>query len=359
MKKIKINLNENSYDVLIGRGIFGSLHKEVSKRKLSPEFFSVVDGNLNRLHKGKVDKLIDPKSKFIFKSGEKNKSFNTLQSIHRKMINKKLGRSGAVLALGGGIVGDVTGFAAATYMRGIHYLQVPTTLLAAVDSSVGGKTGINFDSTKNVIGSFYQPKLVLIDTDFFKTLPEEEILCGVGELVKYAFIIDKRFYNYLSKNLDKVLRLNPAAVEKVVVESVKYKGAVVAQDEREGGLRKVLNFGHTFAHAVEVEQKYKIKHGQAVIIGIACALQLSHKLGLIDNAALEEHLKFIKRFQKRIRIKSYDKRKLYSIMQRDKKNKNGTIRFVLMKDVGEMLLDVEAERKDVFEALDKGLRLFV
>ena len=359
MKKIKIDLKENSYEVLIGRGIIGSMNKEVSKRKLSTDFFSVVDANINRLYKKKVDEIIDHKLKFIFKSSEKNKSFDTLQSIHRKMIGNKLGRSSAVLAFGGGIVGDVTGFAAATYMRGIQYLQIPTTLLAAVDSSVGGKTGINFDATKNVIGSFYQPKLVLIDTYFFKTLPKEEILCGVGELVKYAFIIDKHFYNYLSKNLDKVLELDSVAVEKVVVESVKYKGSVVAHDEREGGLRKVLNFGHTFAHAVEVEQNYKIKHGQAVVIGIACALHLSHKLGLIDNAALEEHLNFIRRFEKKITIKSYDKRKLYSIMQRDKKNNNGTIRFVLMKDVGEMLLDVEADRKDVYEALDKGLGLFV
>lgn len=358
MKKIRIKLKENPYDVLIGNGIINSLRREAEKRNINTDFFSVIDGNVNRKYKATVKELVKNNSRYIFNAAEKNKSFETLQTIHKKILKGKLGRTSTVLALGGGIVGDVTGFAASTYMRGIKYVQVPTTLLAAVDSSVGGKTGINFYETKNVIGSFYQPQLVVIDTDFFKTLPDDEIMCGMGELVKYAFIIDKQFYKYLDKNLEKVLNLDQDVIKKVVAVSVKYKGSVVINDEKESDLRKVLNFGHTFAHALEVEQEYKIKHGQAVIAGISCALHLSYKLGLIDFKTLNKHVKFIEQFKSKIKIRQFDKRRLYSIMQRDKKNKDGKIKFVLIKDIGELLLDVEAEKDDVYFGLDKGLGIF-
>jgi 3-dehydroquinate synthase len=264
-----------------------------------------------------------------------------------------------VLAIGGGITGDVAGFAASTYMRGIKYVQVPTTLLSAVDSSVGGKTGINFNDTKNIIGSFYQPDLVLIDSNFFKTLHNEEILCGVGELIKYAFITSPKFSKYLINNLENILSLDEKTIVKVISESVRYKGDVVFNDEKERGLRKVLNFGHTFAHAVEVEQNHKVKHGQAVIIGIACALYLSKKVGLINDEQLKNYLRILKPFEKLISVKKYDRNKLYSIMGRDKKNTSGNIKFVLIKDIGQIVLDYEAEKKDVFYAIDNGLALFV
>ena len=362
MKKIRINLPDNPYDVLIGKGISQKFRAEFIKRNLSENLFIVIDSNVKRKQPGKV-KLILPQNtgkglNYFFKSHEKNKSYETLLEIHKRMITGRLGRSCSVIALGGGIVGDVTGFAASTYMRGVNYIQVPTTLLSAVDSSVGGKTGINFNDTKNIIGSFCQPKLVLIDTEFFTTLPKEEILCGVGELVKYAFIVNEKFYNYLNKNIEKVLTLDNNVIQRLISDSVSYKGAVVAADEKESGLRKVLNFGHTFAHAVEIEQNYKIKHGQAVIVGIACALHLSHKSGLISEDDLKRHLVLINKFADKIKIGSYNKKLLYSIMMRDKKNRNGRIKFVLLKNVGEILLDVEADKNDVYYALEKGLNVF-
>ncbi|MBU1095009.1 MAG: 3-dehydroquinate synthase [Ignavibacteriae bacterium HGW-Ignavibacteriae-2] len=362
MKKIKIPLQQNPYDVLIGAGTLKSFQKELVKRKLDRIIFTVVDSNVQKHHKNLLTETLyansDKKKSFLFRSGEKNKNFDNLQAILKKMLAVKIGRDGLVVALGGGIVGDVTGFAASTFMRGIKYVQIPTTLLAAVDSSVGGKTGINFYETKNIVGSFYQPDLVVVDIDFFKTLTSEEILCGIGELTKYAFITDKKFYKYIDNNLNNLFELQPTVVEKVIAESVKYKGSVVVSDEKESGVRKVLNFGHTFAHAFEVEQNYKIKHGQAVILGISCALHLSNKMKLINDKQLEEYCELIHKFKDKIKIKTYDKRKLYNIMLRDKKNRDGKIKFVLIKNIGEILLDVEAVKEDVFYALDKGLYEF-
>ncbi len=359
MKKIKVDLKENAYDVLIRTGLVNTIESEVRKRNLPEKFFVIVDKNVKKNYPKLLRQIdADTKNTYTLNAYEKNKSYDTLQAIHKKMIGANLSRNSTILAIGGGITGDVGGFAASTYMRGIKYIQVPTTLLAAVDSSVGGKTGINFNETKNIIGSFYQPDLVLIDTNFFNTLPKEEILCGIGELVKYAFITSTKFSRWLIKNIDNIFALDERSVVKAIAESVRYKGDVVISDEKESGLRKVLNFGHTFAHAIEVEQDHKIKHGQAVVVGIACALYLSHRTHLIPEAKLNKFLKIIEPFKELIAIRTYDKNKLYSIMGRDKKNVSGKIKFVLIKDIGEIVLDYEASKKDVLYSLDKGLSLF-
>ncbi|MCB9207231.1 MAG: 3-dehydroquinate synthase, partial [Ignavibacteriales bacterium] len=268
------------------------------------------------------------------------------------------GRDSVLVAIGGGIIGDIAGFAASTYMRGIKYIQIPTTLLASVDSSVGGKTGLNFQDTKNVIGSFYQPQMVLIDTDFFNTLPNEERLCGLGEIIKYCFLIDQKFYNYVQKNYDEVLSNNPKVLEKVITESVKFKGGVVEADERESGIRKVLNLGHTFAHAFEVQQNHKIKHGQAVIVGITCALYLSHYLNFVNEKDLDNYLSFLLFFSPQIKLSNVNKKKIFTIMQLDKKNRDNKIKFVLLQNVGEILTDVPASKELVYKAIAKTVSHF-
>ena len=243
-------------------------------------------------------------------------------------------------------------------MRGLKYVQVPTTLLAACDSSVGGKTGVNFGGVKNIIGAFHQPALVLIDTNFFRTLPEDELLCGLGEVIKNAYLTNTKFSKYISKNILKVFGLNGSVIKNLVKESVVFKGGVVVADEKEQGLRKILNLGHTFGHALETEQKYRIKHGQAVIVGLVCSFYLSHKLKIIDNARLNEFLKLPLLFKDKIKLTRVDLKKVYKVMMSDKKNRKGKIKFVLTKDIGNILVDVEALQSDVINSARQALSLF-
>ncbi|MCB0732257.1 MAG: 3-dehydroquinate synthase [Ignavibacteriae bacterium] len=360
MKKIKINVPEKEYNVYLGNNTFPSLPNLLSKEKIKGKFLLVIDSNVKKYYSKLINDTFANYSYniVIVNSSEKNKSFETLQKIHSVLIKNKFGRDSVLVAIGGGIIGDIAGFAASTYMRGIKYIQIPTTLLASVDSSVGGKTGLNFQNTKNVIGSFYQPQMVLIDTAFFNTLPNEERLCGLGEIIKYCFLIDQKFYNYVQKNYDEVLSNNPKVLEKVITESVKFKGGVVEADERESGIRKVLNLGHTFAHAFEVQQNHKIKHGQAVIVGITCALYLSHYLNFVNEKDLENYLSFLLFFSPQIKLSNVNKKKIFTIMQLDKKNRDNKIKFVLLQNVGEILTDVPASKELVYKAIAKTVSHF-
>jgi len=361
MNRIKIDLPDNPYEVLLGEGILPDLNHEIQNLKLNSNVFVIVDKNVYAKHKNYIDAALTEMNitgLYEFVSMESEKTFASMQNVFKAMLDANLSRDSVVLAIGGGIVGDVAGFISATYMRGVQYVQVPTTLLAAVDSSVGGKTGINFHDTKNIIGAFYQPKLVLIDTRFLSTLPDEEILCGVGEIVKYACITHEETFDYVNKNLSKILDLDAETLNYIIHESVRFKGDVVQSDEKESGLRKILNLGHTFAHAFEVQQKHKIKHGQAVIAGIACALYLSKAIGIMNEKEFERSIKLIKLFTNDIKLENFNLADIKSIMVRDKKNRDGKIKFVLLKSVGELIVDVESEWKDVEAAIQKGTSLF-
>lgn len=363
MKKIEVKLSDNSYPVYLDSGNFDKLPVLLTENKVYKNVFVIADKGMFLKHKTAVksiyNKFNGKKYLSIFNTSEDSKSFNSIKGFFEDMLMNGFGRDAVVIAIGGGITGDIAGFAASVFARGIQYVQVPTTLLAMVDSSVGGKTGINFAHTKNIIGTFYQPKLVLIDTDFLKTLPEEEIICGIGEVVKYGFLIDERFFELIKSKLNKLFELDTKFITRVVEECIKFKAGVVEKDEREeSGLRKILNLGHTFAHAVEVEQKHKIKHGQAVIIGLGCALHLSNKIGLLSDELLARYLSLIVMFKDKIKISPPNMNKLYDIMKRDKKNKDEVIKFVLLSSAGKIIVDVEAEKQDVHYALDNGLGYF-
>jgi 3-dehydroquinate synthase len=361
MNRIKIDLPDNPYEVLLGEDILQNLKSEIQKLNLSDHVFVIIDKIVYAKHNDIITAALndmDIVGLYEFESLESNKTFESMQNVFKAMLDANLSRASVVLAIGGGIVGDVAGFISATYMRGVKYVQVPTTLLAAVDSSVGGKTGINFHDTKNIIGAFYQPKLVLIDTRFLSTLPDAEILCGVGEIVKYAYITCEEMFNYLEKNLSNILNLDAETLNYVIHESIRFKGDVVQTDEKESGLRKILNLGHTFAHAFEVQQKHQIKHGQAVIVGIACALYLSNANGIMNDKEFERSLKLIKSFTDSIKLEKFNIADFESIMIRDKKNSEGKIKFVLIKSVGELIVDVESDWKDVEAAIQKGTNLF-
>ncbi len=362
LQKIKINIPEKDYNVYLGKEIFSKLPTLLNKEGIVGSILLVVDSNVKKYHSDLIKETFDNSTNKVksitVTATEKNKSFETLQKILSTLIKYNFGRDSIIIAIGGGIIGDITGFAASTYMRGIKYIQVPTTLLASVDSSVGGKTGINFCQTKNVIGSFYQPELVLIDINFFETLPNEERLSGLGEVIKYCFLTNKRFFNYVKNNIDGIMNNDSKIIEKIITESIKFKGGVVEADEKESGVRKVLNLGHTFAHAYEVQQKHKLKHGQAVIVGITNALYLSHSLGLIEKKVLNEYLDFLLMFSDKLKLKDIDINTLFEIMQRDKKNRENEIKFVLLKNVGEIITDVPAPKKFVTESILKTITHF-
>jgi len=363
MKSIKIELPENPYTINTGNKIFYKLLKEIHKLKTSKNLFVVADSNVYKIYRQQIEELFSEYSGkyFIYKLkvSEKVKNYETVNQLYNKMLSKKFGRDTLIVAIGGGILGDIAGYAAATYMRGIPFVQVPTTILAAVDSSVGGKTGINFNNAKNIIGAFHQPVMVFIDTEFFNTLPKEEIICGLGEIAKYALLTDDKFFDFLNKNFEKIIALDLKSLYKIISVSVNYKASVVIADEKEKGIRKILNLGHTFAHAIEVEQEHKVKHGEAVVIGLACACYLSNKLGYFDDFTLERYLSLLIKFKKFIEIKSFDIKKLFMLMNIDKKNRNNKVKFVLPVTIGNILLEVTTEKNDVFYALENGINLFV
>ena len=285
--------------------------------------FFIIDTHVLDLHRTTIDHFVNNyKDKIYlhrFDSNESNKGIKSLEIIYSNLITHGFGRDTVIIAFGGGITGDIAGFAASTYARGVQFIQIPTTLLAAVDSSVGGKTGINFGETKNIIGAFYQPDFVLIDTNFLKTLPKEEIICGAGEIIRYAFLSDEIFFKYIERNFSLLMQINDSITTKIIDTCIRFKGDVVAKDEKEQGLRKILNLGHTFAHGIEIEQKYKIKHGQAVIIGLVCALELSKSIGLIGNKLFKKYIQLPLLLKDKIKIETYNVSAIHEIMKRDKK----------------------------------------
>jgi 3-dehydroquinate synthase len=362
LQKIRIKIPSKEYNVYLGENSFSQLPTLINNQNLTGSILFVLDSNVKKYYSELIASVIETIPQkvraIVIQSSEKNKSYQTVQKIHSYLIKNNFGRDSVIVAMGGGIVGDIAGFAASTYMRGIKYIQIPTTLLSSVDSSVGGKTGINFGSTKNIIGSFYQPDFVIIDTKFFDTLPQEERLCGLGEIIKYCFLIDKRFFNYVKINVENILNNKPSVLKKVITESIKFKGGVVEADEKEASIRKVLNLGHTFAHAFEVEQKHKLKHGQAVIVGTTCAAILSNKIGAITQKDLDEYLDFLLLFKDRIQLRNVDKSILFEVMSLDKKNRNSEIKFVLIKNIGEILTDVSTSKSNINSALSETIAYF-
>ena len=357
MKKINVKSKCFTYPVFIGSHILQSLPELFEKYKLNKNVFIVIDENVERIYGREIRKLVsrwtNRSTIFILRASERSKSLTTLKKIYTALADDEFGRDTLLLSVGGGITGDVAGYCAATYMRGIQLIHVPTTLLASVDSSIGGKTGVNFYNRKNLIGSFYQPQFVFIDTDFLQTLPAAELKSGAGEIIKYAFLSNKDFYNSLVQNFNKLLLLNSRVLSKVISESVIIKAGVVSQDEKETGLRKILNFGHTFAHAFESHSGYKIKHGEAVVGGIIAALFLSHKLKFFSDEKLESYLKFLSVYKLPSAIKKVNNNIILEIMRLDKKRRGDRIKFVLLKDIGILVIDAEIEKKEIFYALDK------
>tara|TARA_X000000368_G_scaffold12112_1_gene9773 strand:+ start:13832 stop:14896 length:1065 start_codon:yes stop_codon:yes gene_type:complete len=284
--------------------------------------------------------------------GEKSKSFTSYQTILNKLLDLKFDRSDTLIALGGGVVGDITGFCAATYLRGIDYIQIPTTLLAQVDSSVGGKTAINVKQGKNLIGSFYNPKLVLISTNFLKTLSENEYKSGLGEVLKYAFIGNKKLKKIIESNANKINIRDDKILENIVEESIKTKSKIVTLDERENGIRAILNFGHTFGHAIEAHNKYKnITHGAAITLGMVIASKISFFEGYIKDYQLDNIINMIHSLGLSSDHKRYKYLDLKKYFLSDKKVANGELNLVLIDKRLDAFKTSKFNQKNIIKAL--------
>lgn len=295
----------------------------------------VTDSNVSPLYLDAVKAGLGSASAFIFKAGEASKNIRTLEDMYKCFLDNKLDRRSVVVALGGGVTGDLAGFAAATFMRGITFVQLPTSLLAQVDAGVGGKTAIDFEGVKNLIGAFYQPRLVYMNLSALNTLPTEEFISGMGEVVKHGLISDKGYYEFLQSNRVAIQNLDPEAMLEVVAGSCRIKAAVVEEDERESGLREILNFGHCVGHAVESLSDYSLPHGQCVAIGMCAALRMSG-ISKSDQEQAQDLMEF---FKLPTSASDYKPEEIISTMYKDKKTLNDKLRVVLLKKIGEAYTD--------------------
>ena len=350
MKTLKLIVKTNSqiYPIIIGSNLILKINSIIKNSSIQfNKCLLIIDKKIpkkiiNKIKKSFIDKEI---YLFFINASEKNKNQKTVNNILKVLLNKNFSRQDCLIAIGGGITGDVGGFAASIFKRGLQFINMPTTLLSQVDSSVGGKTGVNTKYGKNLIGSFYQPRLVISDSIFLKTLPYREIVCGYGEILKHALIADKNFYKYLKLNFSNILALKSPYIEKTIFESCKIKKKVVQKDEKEKNFRKVLNFGHTFAHAYEATLGYtkKLNHGEAVLLGIYSALNFSLKNKLLSS---NEYYLIIKHFEVSnlpFNIKNYFNlkhlSKILSFMLKDKKNKSDKINLILLKRIGHPIIN--------------------
>jgi 3-dehydroquinate synthase len=292
--------------------------------------------------------------RIVVADGEEHKDWRTLNAIFDVLLEQRCGRDCTLVALGGGVIGDLAGFAAATYQRGVQYIQIPTTLLAQVDSSVGGKTAINHPLGKNMIGAFHQPRLVLADLDTLKTLPERELRAGLAEVIKHGLVRDAAFFGWLEDSVDRLLAREPKALSHAVLRSVAIKADIVAQDERENGVRALLNFGHTFGHAIETGLGYGAwLHGEAVAAGMAMAADLSRELGFLSEADARRIRALLGRAGLPVAATGIGPKRMQQLMSVDKKAREGRIRFVLLEGLGAATLRADVPAAAIERTLSR------
>jgi 3-dehydroquinate synthase len=354
VKRVRLALGERSYDIRVGAGAIDRLPGLLGRRR-SKRAFIVSDRRLKSARAALKRSLVGDGwqvHEIAVEAGEALKDIESVYPIYGELLKAKASRDSVLFALGGGSVGDAAGFVAATYLRGIAWVGLPTTLLAQVDSSVGGKTGINHVAGKNLIGSFHQPELVVCDTDFLKTLGPREIVSGFGEAVKYGIVYDPAFFSYLEKNARAFLKLDPAVLVRVVEKSVQWKCKAVSKDEFDRkGVREVLNFGHTFGHALESLTRYKtFQHGEAVIWGMRFALALSQARGRLDVGVR----KLVDGFLSSLKVpplpSGFGPNEFFELMSHDKKVRDGKIHFVLIDRLGHAVSDNRVQKTDLIEA---------
>lgn len=355
MKTLKVALGKRSYPIYIGSDLLTQSHL-IKQCVQSKQIMVVSNTTIAPLY---LQKILDSLSglevkKIILPDGEQYKTLDTLATVLDKLMEYKFSRNSTLIALGGGVIGDIVGFAAACYQRGIAFIQIPTTLLAQVDASVGGKTGVNHLLGKNMIGAFYQPKCVIADTKVLTTLDERQLSAGLAEVIKYGLIGDFNFFKWLEEHMEDLLHKNFATLVYAIEQSCQNKAQIVAKDELETGLRAILNLGHTFAHAIETGLGYgKYLHGEAVAIGCCQAAYMSVQMGWLDANDVERIIAIFKKANLPVATPAnLSSQKFIEVMAVDKKNIDGKIRVILLKKIGQATLPVEVSIKQLQATLD-------
>jgi 3-dehydroquinate synthase len=349
-RQIDVALGDRSYPIYFGTSMTESFAPTCQQHGIPHHAVIITDSNVAKHYLEPLQKHLGQSDveafSIVIPPGESQKSLSRANAIFTTLLQRRVGRKSVIIALGGGVVGDLAGFVAATYQRGVTLIQVPTTLLAQVDSSVGGKVAVNHPLGKNMIGAFYQPKFVWIDGSTLQTLPRREVICGLAEVIKYGVIFDAEFFAYLEANLDALIGLESSAVMHVQARCCELKARVVSEDEREIGLRAVLNYGHTVGHALEAVGKYRtLKHGEAVLLGMAAEAFIARQMGLLSADALDRIEAFVSRIPLPLKKETLAPSKILEAIQRDKKTVAGKTRFVLPVRLGEVQIfdDVDSE----------------
>jgi 3-dehydroquinate synthase len=349
MQTLTVDLGDRSYPIRIGAGLLGRAEL-ILPHLAQKRVMIVTNTTVAPLYLAQLTATLEAAgvtvAQVVLPDGEAYKNWETLNLIFDALLTDRAERKTTLIALGGGVIGDMTGFAAASYQRGVPFIQIPTTLLSQVDSSVGGKTGINHPLGKNMIGAFYQPKLVLADTDTLKTLPARELSAGLAEVIKYGLIWYVEFLAWLEANMDRLRALDPAAITHAIYRSCEIKAQVVGEDEREGGIRAILNLGHTFGHAIETGMGYGTwLHGEAVAAGMVMAAQTSQRLGWLSEADVERTRALVRAAGLPDVAPDLGAATYLEYMGHDKKVEGGKMRFVLLKKLGEAVItgDVPAD----------------
>jgi 3-dehydroquinate synthase len=348
-RQIDVPLGERSYPLYFGSDMAASFAPTCRQHGIPQQVVVITDTNVAPHYLDALEKNLRDNdfkvSSIVIPPGESQKSLHRANAIYTVLLKQNVNRKSAIVALGGGVIGDLAGFIAATYQRGMTLVQVPTTLLAQVDSSVGGKVAVNHPLGKNMIGVFYQPRFVWVDADTLQTLPPRELICGLAEVAKYGVVFDAEFFAYLEVNVEKVMKLDSTSVMYVQARCCELKAHVVSEDEREQGLRIVLNYGHTVGHALEAAGNYRVlKHGEAVLLGMVAESFIAKEMGLLPPDVHERIVQFIRRLPLRINKASLTQARILKAMTHDKKSIDGKTRFVLPIRLGEVQVvdDVEA-----------------
>jgi 3-dehydroquinate synthase len=365
VETLRVRLGKRSYDIVIGSGLIAEAGPRIAKLRPGTSVAIVTDGNVAHFHLGALEKSLNTAGisyrSVVLSSGEGTKSFSNLESVAEAILQSRVERGDLVIALGGGVIGDLAGFAASVVRRGVDFVQIPTTLLAQVDSSVGGKTGINSPHGKNLIGAFHQPALVLADLSALDTLPAREFRAGYAEVAKYGLINDAKFFAWLEKNAEKIFAGGPERAKAVAV-SCKAKAAIVGRDERESGERALLNLGHTFGHALEAVTGYsdRLLHGEGVALGIVLAFKLSEKLKLCRPADTKRVIKHLASVGLPVKLSQIPGALpgadgLLSLMAQDKKVQRGKLVFILAKGIGKAFIAKDVDTRIVKQVLEEAL----
>ena len=344
-----------AYDIVIESG-FGGLSEAFNKLEITGRKLCIVtDSNVGPLYaeqvKNELEKTGNAVYVYTFAAGEENKTLDTVQDVYEYLIENHFDRNDCLVALGGGVVGDLTGFSAATYLRGIRFIQVPTSLLAQVDSSIGGKTGVDFRAYKNMVGAFYQPKLVYMNISVLKSLSDRLFNSGFGEIIKHGLIKDAAYYKWLRDNISNIKNRNSDALEQMIYVSCNIKREVVEKDPKEKGDRALLNYGHTLGHAIEKLMNFKLYHGECVTLGMIAALRISVNRGDIDEGAYNDAIDMFKLYDFPLNVTGITAEDVVKVSKSDKKMDAGKIKFILLKEIGNAYIDYDVTDEEMLAAL--------